>query len=146
MIKVLGFLILSSLCFANGGKDGDIAGGKKNLSQEDIKELVSANGDFSKGLGIATEMINNGTKKHSKKTHRLVIQKIVNATSQVVAGIKYDVDVKMEESDCKNTKQNEHKKKSVCKVKKNCNVKIWSRPWIAAPSNLNVTVSCEEHK
>ncbi|XP_065647199.1 cystatin-1-like [Hydra vulgaris] len=148
MIKVLGFLILSSLCFANGGKDGGIAGGKSNLSKDDINKLVLANGGFSKGLDIATEMINNKTKKHSKKTHRLVIHEIVSATSQVVAGIKYNVNVKMVESICKNTKENAQKKIVDCPAKKRkeekiCNVTILSQSWIG---NLNVTVSCEKHK
>lgn len=70
----------------------------------------------------------------SKTFSRLVPTKILSASKQVVTGMIYRVNIKMEESTCKNTEWNKNKNVVDCPsrntVSQTCKFTIWSRPWM----------------
>ncbi|XP_065672965.1 cystatin isoform X2 [Hydra vulgaris] len=122
-----------------------LPGGKVQLTEKQIEDLESENGAFSVGLNVAIGKLNDGNAKY-----RQVRDKIIGATSQVVAGIRYEVNVKVVESVCENlpinsnfmtTKECPAKEQSEEKV---CKVSIWYRPWlIQTMDSLIVNTSCK---
>nr|XP_002162922.2 cystatin-1 [Hydra vulgaris] len=138
MSLALAFVALLGLSLANAQ-----LGGIVNLSQTKVTELLSENGDFAKGLKMAVTKLNNGNEKHKQ-----VIEKIIDATSQVVAGIRYVVNVKIVESVCKSMNNNILMTTKLCPAlkyskSKICKVVIWSRRWLSlATESLVVDITC----
>lgn len=68
---------------------------------------------------------------------------IVSATRQLVAGVLYNITVKIVPSDCPKT---DPKAREQCGVAKEhepqlCDIRIWSRPWLPNGKETNVTCS-----
>ena len=59
MNSALVFVALLGLAFANG-----LPGGKSQLSESKIKELLAEDGAFSAGLNVAIGKLNNGNGKY----------------------------------------------------------------------------------
>ena len=77
------------------------------------------------------------------------MKQIIGATSQVVSGIKYEVDIEVVKSICINSEKNKelttitkkcpakrHTKGKICKIT------IWLRLWLEKPNNLVVSYKC----
>ncbi|XP_065648127.1 cystatin cpi-1-like [Hydra vulgaris] len=136
MNSVFVFIALIGLSF---GLPGD----KVELSNNQIKGLLSENGAFSTGLNVAIGKLNDGNGEF-----RTVRDEVLGATSQVVAGIRYEVDVKVVDSVCANLEINANKMTTnECPAKeqseaKTCKVTIWSRPWLQTAESLIVNIVC----
>ncbi|XP_047140968.1 cystatin-1-like [Hydra vulgaris] len=138
MNSVIVFIALIGLTFG-------LPRGKVQLTEKQIEDLVSKNGPFSVGLNVAIGKLNYGSSKY-----RQVREKIINATSQIVAGTQYEVNIKVVESVCENlpinsnlmtTKECPVKEKPEAKV---CKVSIWYRPFlIQTMDSLVVNTSCK---
>ncbi|XP_047127850.1 uncharacterized protein LOC124808687 [Hydra vulgaris] len=136
MNSVFVFIALLGLSFG-------LPGGKVELSKDQIKGLLSENGAFSTGLNVAIGKLNDGNGEF-----RTVRDEVLGATSQVVAGILYEVDIKVVESVCANLEINASmmttnecpaKNKSEAKT---CKVTILSRPWFETADSLIVNIAC----
>merc|ERR1712198_575263 len=106
---------------------GQLVGGERELTDEEIAQ----NNDLLSGSDQAVEEYNAG---NSEQGYRLVAEKVVKATSQVVAGIKYRVVVRMVYTTCMNTQENSGKDLDDCPAQENalrtdCRFEIWTKSW-----------------
>ncbi|KAH8861848.1 Proteinase inhibitor I25 [Schistosoma japonicum] len=137
------FLILPVLAFLASG-DGEMFGAPRKLqSNEATLEK------FSSELAKATHQFN---REHGNHTFHIVTE-LINATSQVVAGIIYKLFVKFTPASCTDFAEDKVSLDNIvfsrdsCDSGNNkskiCKVTIWKRPWLASnESEIIKIVNC----
>lgn len=95
------------------------------MNPKDIKE----NTDLQEGIPKAIDMANK--KLQSRNSCNFILSKIIQATSQVVQGISYDVEIEMAPKD----------KSGDCKLSNGCpnglyvcKFNVWARDWLKDPA------------
>uniref|UniRef100_A0A914X6R0 Cystatin domain-containing protein n=1 Tax=Plectus sambesii TaxID=2011161 RepID=A0A914X6R0_9BILA len=102
-----------------------LAGGKINAEVDD--ELIA----------LSWRAVNEKVNKESNELYHSMPIKIIKATSQVVAGVSYELEVLVGESDCaKNTVSHEQVSATRCSLKetstapkKVCKFTVWQKSW-----------------
>nr|XP_047140553.1 uncharacterized protein LOC124815797 [Hydra vulgaris]XP_047140554.1 uncharacterized protein LOC124815798 [Hydra vulgaris] len=137
MNSIIVFIALIGLSFG-------LPGVKVQLTEKQIEDLLSKNGLFSVGLNKAIGKLNNGIAKY-----RLVREKIIDASSQIVGSIQFEVNVRVVESVCENSPINSNlmTTKECPAIEpfaaKVCTVGMWYRLFVPQTiDSLVVNTSC----
>lgn len=119
---------------------------RTNYSRYRRDTLVGVPSDLPVDNSIILEFTKdtlNELDAQSEEPNRHKLFKIVSATSQVVAGIKYEIKIIISLSDCL---KNDTKLLEECNIPQNatyksCNVKVWDQPWL---EYREITYGCDD--
>uniref|UniRef100_A0A3B4BBC5 Cystatin domain-containing protein n=1 Tax=Periophthalmus magnuspinnatus TaxID=409849 RepID=A0A3B4BBC5_9GOBI len=127
MKKILVAFCCSAFFILCANAFGNLVGGRQN---------VDLNEDKNSGMRNALELAVNKHNLAKNDMFRSDVVEVVKAQSQVVAGLKYIITVKMARTNCRKNRPNE-----VCaptaEVPYQCTFTVWSRPWLREIQVLN---------